>query len=200
MPTGYTANIKDGITFKQFAMQCARAFGALIMMRDDPFDAPIPDEILPDTSYHDRGIRTAQAEVRKFKKMTHLDMIRGAAAATKKELAYWRKSQKEDIELRKKYQAMIDKVQAWTPPTPDHKCVKDFMLQQLTDSLKWDCHGADTPKPKPFTGKEWHADRLKGAQRDLAYHQDERKKEIERAAARNKWLKAYREAILSLPD
>lgn len=200
MPTGYTANIKDGITFKQFAMQCARAFGALITMRDDPFDTPIPEELKPDTSYHDRGVKTAQAEVRKFKKMTHADMIRGAAAATKKEVAYWRKARKENIDLKNKYQAMLDKVQAWVPPTAEHQGIKDFMIQQLTDSMKWDCHYADKEKPKPFTGKEWHADRLKGALRDVQYHKDERQKEIERTAQRNKWLKAYREAILSLPD
>ena len=36
MPTGYTDKIKDGITFKEYAMGCARAFGALITMRDNP--------------------------------------------------------------------------------------------------------------------------------------------------------------------
>lgn len=47
MPTGYTVGIADGkiTTFEQYAMTCARAFGALVMMRDDPFDAPIPEEI-----------------------------------------------------------------------------------------------------------------------------------------------------------
>lgn len=44
MPTGYTANIKNGITFEEFALDCARNFGALIIMRDEPKDAPIPEQ------------------------------------------------------------------------------------------------------------------------------------------------------------
>ena len=34
MPTGYTADIKDGIDFKTYAMNCARAFGARVMLRE----------------------------------------------------------------------------------------------------------------------------------------------------------------------
>jgi hypothetical protein len=30
MPTGYTSAIADGIEFKDFALRCARAFGALV--------------------------------------------------------------------------------------------------------------------------------------------------------------------------
>ena len=44
MPTGYTAGILEGETFEQYALQCAKAFGALVMMRDEPSDAPIPDQ------------------------------------------------------------------------------------------------------------------------------------------------------------
>ena len=42
MPTGYTAGIIDGeiTTFEQFAIQCTRAFGATIHMRDNPLDSP----------------------------------------------------------------------------------------------------------------------------------------------------------------
>lgn len=49
MPTGYTAGVKDGTVtdFKAFVMQCARAFGALIDMRDDPSDVPIPKSFAP---------------------------------------------------------------------------------------------------------------------------------------------------------
>jgi len=36
MPTGYTNCIKDGVTFEQFVWKCARAMGALVMMRDEP--------------------------------------------------------------------------------------------------------------------------------------------------------------------
>lgn len=47
MPTGYTANVPDGITFEQFVWQCARGMGALVMMRDEPTGAPIPERFEP---------------------------------------------------------------------------------------------------------------------------------------------------------
>jgi len=38
MPSGFTSDIYDGkkITFKDFTLKCARAFGACIHLRDDP--------------------------------------------------------------------------------------------------------------------------------------------------------------------
>ncbi len=53
MPTGYTQAIVDNpnLSFKSFVLQCSRAFGALVTMRDDDNNAPIPDEIKPD-DYH----------------------------------------------------------------------------------------------------------------------------------------------------
>jgi hypothetical protein len=53
MPTGYTAAIKDGISFEKFVWDCARGMGALVMMRDEPLQpysaretvlANLPDE------------------------------------------------------------------------------------------------------------------------------------------------------------
>ena len=41
MPTGYTSKIGDDQSFKDFALRCARNFGANILMRDDPMDAEI---------------------------------------------------------------------------------------------------------------------------------------------------------------
>ena len=58
MPTGFTCDIKDGITFERFALNCARAFGALINMRDDSLDAEIPDEIKP-SDHHVKALAEA---------------------------------------------------------------------------------------------------------------------------------------------
>ena len=44
MPTGYTAVIEDGCTFKEYVMTCARAFGATISMREEPLSKEIPEK------------------------------------------------------------------------------------------------------------------------------------------------------------
>ena len=59
MPTGYTSKIADGIGFKDFALSCARAFGACIEMRDDPSDKPIPNEFKPN-DYHKKRMAAAK--------------------------------------------------------------------------------------------------------------------------------------------
>lgn len=46
MPTGCTAKLhEDDQSFRDFALTCARAFGATIAMREEPLDAP-PSERL----------------------------------------------------------------------------------------------------------------------------------------------------------
>lgn len=49
MPTGYTSPLYEGkeISFEQFALRCARNFGALVMMREEPLDTPIPEKFNP---------------------------------------------------------------------------------------------------------------------------------------------------------
>lgn len=51
MATGYTHPVAEGTVtdFATFALDCARAFGALITIRDDPPGTPIPDEFTPST-------------------------------------------------------------------------------------------------------------------------------------------------------
>ena len=56
MPSGYTSDIYNGkeVTFKDFALGCARAFGACVMQRDDPADEK--PKIMPEESYHARRV------------------------------------------------------------------------------------------------------------------------------------------------
>lgn len=70
MPTGYTADLMEkGMEFKPFVLQCARAFGALITMRDDSLDAPIPEKFEPD-DYHIKKLAEAIQEQKRLQSMT----------------------------------------------------------------------------------------------------------------------------------
>ncbi len=80
MPTGYTAAIKDGITFKQFALTCARAMGALIMMRDEPSGAEIPAAFPPSTFHRDQLARLSD-ELGNLRAMTVAEIEKAAEAA-----------------------------------------------------------------------------------------------------------------------
>ncbi|MBS3155164.1 hypothetical protein J4404_01555, partial [Candidatus Woesearchaeota archaeon] len=70
MPTGYTYIIGEkDITFKEFALRCARGFGALVEMRDDSLEARIPNKFYP-CSYHKEQIGEAQKQLDRVQNMS----------------------------------------------------------------------------------------------------------------------------------
>ncbi|MCP1540109.1 hypothetical protein [Methylorubrum extorquens] len=196
MPSGYTAPVQDGeITeFTDFAWSCARAMGALIMMRDLPSSAPIPERFEPSTDYHDRQIEDAKARLTELANMT-LDELQQATHADCVEA---KKShdgyEAKKAEQRQRYEAMLNKVQAWQPPTSEHVGFKDFMVQQLTSSIEWDCTPRET-EVKELSPSKWLKGEIESAQWNLDYHTKARCEEIERTEARNRWLAELRASL-----
>ena len=137
MPTGYTANIidKEDYTFKDFAQQCARAFGACSHMRDAPMDAPLyarPEG--SDNSAVKRYQRYLDNQNLEIEKLTEMSDP-GREAYGSRKIAEGIKDSTENLERCRaenaKYEAMAAEVLIWSPPTEDHRGLKDFMLEQL---------------------------------------------------------------------
>lgn len=196
MPTGYTAAVQDGKITKlaDFALSCARAFGALITMRDEPFDAPIPDEIKPSSHCAERA-KEAQERIAKLDEMTPA----AAQAALENEIkAHTSRKKKwaaEKAAQLARYNAMLVQVEAWHPPTAEHTELKDFMLNQLRDSIRGDCGGEYWEPKLPVTATEWvKAERAK-AERDHSYYTAEDAKERERAAKRTAWVRDLKDSL-----
>ena len=196
MPTGYTADVQSGkvTDFSEFAMQCARSSGALGMMRGEPSGAEIPETFKPST-YNAERLVEARAQLAKINAMT-TDQ-REAAARSEYEAACVRQEryEAEQREQRARYQAMIDKVTAWTPPTPDHVGMKDFMLTQLAESIDFDCRPIFDRRPTMKKRDEWFSEAVSTAERDIEYHTKEHAKEVERAASRTAWIAALRQSL-----
>lgn len=188
MATGYTQAILDGATFEQFAMGCARAFGANIMMRDEHPSTPIkPYEVDP---YHIEQVAEAQRRVDAAATMTLREA--GIAAQTEYEEALERREEclADRRRSRAKYEAMLAEVKAWEPPTPDHAKLKKYMEEQILDSIKWDCSEDGYPLPKKKTGAQWLDEEMFEAQRSLEYHERLLKEEREHVAKSNAWNEA----------
>ena len=200
MPTGYTHDVQTGkITkFEDFAMQCARAFGALILMRDLPGGAPIPERFEADTKYHDEALADARAKLAKFTDASDEDIQQWAEADWTDRLNRYADQKADRANGRANYEAMLAKVEAWTPPTPDHEEMKSFMIDQLTGSIKFD-YGFAIERPIKETWRAWRAARLADAQHDIEYHTTERQKEVERTEGRNRWLSALRASLADQP-
>jgi hypothetical protein len=196
MPTGYTAPIEKGITFNEFVLGCARAFGALITMRDDPADAPIPDAFEVE-KYHYEWVENAKAEVLRIEALTEEECRAAAKKAYDDALAYRENSIREKNELRAKYDAMLADVRAWTPPSSDHVGLKDFMIKQIEESIEWDCdtsyYERDVPMLKPWD--QWQREALNAARRTHANYEENLNKAIVAAQSRTRWVQQLRESL-----
>ncbi len=196
MPTGYTADIKNGITFEQFVLGCARAFGACVSLRDEPSSTPIPDEFKPN-EYYIAEIAKAKASLAKLKSLTPKEIHREAEKDYKKQLKSHENMLVAKCDLLGKYMSMLEQVKAWQPPTPEHQGLKDFMIQQISTSIEHDCDikWLKSLKPKKMTDADWISKQIESAKSYLEYHTKENKEEIERARERTAWIKALRKSL-----
>ena len=196
MPTGYTDQIKNDIAFDEFVWTCARGMGALIMMRDAPHGAPIPERFEP-SSYSQDRISEAKVTLNSLEAMSEGQT--NAAAITEFETAkeYRETSISKNNALRLKYEEMLHHVMHWVPPTSDHMGLKEFMVEQINSSIKFDCNNSyyEDQKITLLTGSEWRDAAVMKAKKDLAYHESDHKKEVERTEDRNDWLSALRRSL-----
>lgn len=195
MATGYTYDVVEGklTDFKAFALRCAHAFGALITLKEESMDCPIP-EFKPEP-YYEAHLAEAKNELSKLRAMTPADCEAMALQAYREVQAGLQKSYEESLVVRDRLLAMRSKAADWRPPTSEHQGLKDFMIQQLDDTLKWEGN-PKIPEVQKKTGAEWLAVRVESAERDIQYYTQERDKEIKRCDERNRWVKELRASLV----
>jgi hypothetical protein len=196
MPTGYTAAIADGIDFPTFAMDCARAFGACVTLRDEPGGGDkIPESFEPN-NYYQRSIDSAHARMTELSSMSSAEADRKAEQEWKTEEAQRIKRLQEKADLHAKYEAMLAEAESWTPPTPEHIGLKQFMIDQINESIRFDCSISHLDSPvERLSGGAWLVNQLKRCERELQYYEAQNKKEIERASERTAWVQALRDSL-----
>ena len=194
MPTGYTADIYNGkdVSFNDFALKCARAFGACIEQRDDDLnDKPKLIEKNNDDCYHIKRIN----EAKKWKKPTKVEFD----DYVKMQTAYYNEKIDKQNKLKASYQKMLDKANAWTPPTKEHEGLKKFMIEQLTGSLDFDCdndyYQRELNNIKQLTYNQYVKNMRDSNKRDIEYHTNELKKDNERVDNRNAWISALYKSL-----
>ncbi|MFB5758957.1 hypothetical protein [Paenibacillus medicaginis] len=194
MPTGYTYGVSNGtITdVNEYVLQCARAFGATIMMRDEPLNTPIP-EFQPH-SYHYEALEEAR------KKIEELTSLTKEQITERIDLNHWykiennKKIRSEKMLEQKRYSDMLEKVKEWKVPTSEHNNLKEFCINQLEESMK---HGfseeeldqyypLDIPK---LTPEEWLESQLTRINKDIEHHAEGWNKEVKVTNERNEWVR-----------
>lgn len=187
MPTGYTAKLMEkGQDFRSFVLTCARGMGACIMQRDDPMDQP-PAKQKP-SEYASKALKDAEKKLAKMKGMSaakqrsHGEDLRSDAVASAMQ------SHHKALEEESRLERMAAQVRAWTPPTGDHKGLKDFMLEQIKISSHGDWCAKYVEEAKAKTPEAYFAEAVSKTARDLNYYAEEHAKEVARTNERNEWI------------
>ena len=196
MPTGYTASIKGGIDFKTFALDCARAFGACVTLRDEPAGGDRIPAVFEPSEYHLKAAEAARSELAALETMGTSELESKATKEWENSEMHRQERLAEKRKLRGAYESMLSKVNSWTPPTMEHDGLKVFMQKQIRESIEWDCneHYDITPAAR-VTGSEWATKRRAKLALDIEYHEREHAAEVSRAEGRTAWVRALRDSL-----
>ena len=196
MPTGYTAKLFEGEqSFNDFVMGCARAFGACVMMRDQPSSTEIPEKFEP-SDYNSKALAEAEEKILKLSRMTPEERDIFSQDIINMEIKC-HKDQLEKCKIsNKKLNDMAAKVRQWTPPSFDHNELKKFMLNQLMISIEDETyHEKEILKSEGKTLQSVYDDAFKDANEDIKYHTNGQAEEIKRTDSRNLWVKQLRDSL-----
>lgn len=194
MPTGYTADLYDGkdVSFEDFALNCARAFGAFASLRDDP-DAKLPREFTVDEYYVD-CVEKAEKDLVEVLNMTDEDFVIEAEKYYNEKQSHLQQTIKRNRELRARYENMLQQVKAWEPPTDDHVEYKEFMINQLEESIKFDASVERYENELANLSVETVVEAKERIIEDVEWTFDYARKQLEReeeaAAKRSEWAGA----------
>lgn len=196
MPTGYTSGVATGkvTDFREYALQCARAFGACIELRDEPMSSDIPEFKASDRSA--KALQKAERELDEFMAMNQEDRHAMYEAESSARIARANERIKENQESLARYEAMLKKAKAFKAPTADHQEYAAFLVSQLEDSIRFDCMDDYYEKEKQsISFSEWQTDKRVKLVRDIEYHKKENREELARTALRNAWVQALKDSL-----
>lgn len=198
MPTGYTHGVQSGeITdFADYALLCARAFGACVELRDEPLTAEIP-EIQP-SQYHNEAMAKEQAELARVEAMTDAEIEVAMAKDRVDTIARNKERREENKVQRQRYEAMLAKARAYVPPTAEHKEYAKFLISQLEESIKFDCGDYQEAEPKMLDAATWKRKRIDELTNEIEYHREHQAEEIDRKNRANAWIKAVRDSVANV--
>lgn len=162
-------------------------------------DSPVPTEFKP-SSYHTEQLEKAEADVARIKAWDDTEADRQAQLAFERATHEYQESQARELAMRERYETMLAKVQAWTPPTQEHRELKNFMVKQLEKSIDFDCNTTYPEVPERLSGAAYKEQQLHSARWQVSYHTEHGEEEIKRAKERTDWVRALRQSLTESSD
>jgi hypothetical protein len=159
-------------------------------MRDDSLDKII--EPMEASDYHLKALNKAKEEYDKLLKTNDKDIQKKLDDDYERNV----KGNKEGLikfdQQKQNYLNMLAKVKNWKIPTDEHKKLKEFAIEQLENSIDFDCSDdireyyiQDIHKNTVESYKTWKLDSLL---KDIERHSREYREECEKVSECNKWI------------
>lgn len=189
MPTGYTAFIHDDnhdkVDVRRYMLGCAKAFGALLHQRDD--GSKLEDiQLRKEESYYINRVKTSTADYNHFIRLTNEQLLDQYKEYCEDSANQIKESTARSINMIKKYDAYIQAVRAWHIPGPEFTRYKEFMIQQLEESKRFDC-GTYTHTIESFD--MWVKDTKEGLWNSLQSAQESYDKHVKSVKESNDWIR-----------
>lgn len=205
MPTGYTSEVQTGevTDLRTFIERCAHAF--IVSLRDSRMDSPLPTEdTYSASSYHTESLERAYKSLALAKSLNRQQASEQARKEHREEIKRYKELVAKQAVEQERYEAMLEQVYTWQPPTDNHVGLKKFMVEQLSGSIEFDCASTlwqdeldKAERLGPLTGDEWKKKQIEQANHDIEYHTEEMTKDRERQETNTAWIQAL---IKSLPE
>jgi hypothetical protein len=161
----------EDVSLAGYLRRVARSMTDFVHMRDEPYDAQLTRRDLS-RSYHAESIEKAKARLTELDGISLADAERMAKAEYDDEYRDWRERKHKNEELRRRYESMVEKVEAWDCPE-QIAYMKEHALKYLRESIDFDCHDYEGPHfgpPKRKLGPDWLRDQRERATHDIDYH------------------------------
>lgn len=196
MPTSNTAGFAEKMpTLEDFALRCARSFGALSSLREDT--GPVPEVLIPPT-YHAERLAELKKQLADLEAVTDKECEERLLSFNADLVAEKFLQERQALKLRERYEDMRQQVENWQVSS-DHHALKKFMLDQLDKSIDWDCRLPQSNKSQAMVrlseAVEWRDNLLTQIRGDIEYHQKEQDRTVQDYKKRNEWLSSLRESL-----
>lgn len=199
MSNVYTYKVKSGeiSELRDFAIECSRSFGALLWIRENPVISltTLEDSHKRDMERLEGKIRDLQDQLKRLEGMSPDEAQEEAEKEHKTWIALSESRWRESLELQPRYQEMSEKVKRWNPPTPDHQGLKDFMLEILRTSIRFECMDSPPYVAPMGTGERWLEIKALQIRSEIDYSTEELEKCKSIAATNTKWLSDLLESL-----
>lgn len=199
MPSGYTEGILSGTIndLNDFIWMCARGFGAFITQKDNIDEPPILKE--KPNPYYKNKIKQLLNEQQKYNEYTDNDWQKEYFKYIEDQLKDIDDNIKEKIESKEKYENILNQVKEWIPPNENFHKLKSFMINQIEESIDFDCDTSFWQERKNKISnlklEQYKRNVLNDINESLISNKEYYDEEVQRVKERNQWKQQLIESI-----